>query len=286
MLAQFPAEASDFLTSIRPRDVGQIPMHPLDRCLDLFYLNIGEHFTTTLSPSSSDELLIAAASPYLVAGDDNNLLEIFEAAHSVVLAVLATPQCAELATKHLPFYIDALFSAFPNNLSARQFRLAFKTLVRITLTPSSVSISDHLLPIVLLEMVHKRALQASTEPLPQPFDPKLPPDGVSSPTVSEQTVLVLSLIDSLCYLSPPLLKEWLPLTAGIIQRIPDQEMKYVCQDRFWEAMSSGEMDVERAALCVAWWTTEGGRERTLLERDPPEERQYMMSGGLGLDSKL
>lgn len=90
--------------------MGQIPEHPLERCLDLFFLNTVEHFTLVLSPKSNEELLMSAALPYLAKGGDNRLLEIFEAAHSVVLAVLASPKSAELAAKHLPYYIENLFA--------------------------------------------------------------------------------------------------------------------------------------------------------------------------------
>lgn len=41
-------------------------------------------------------------------------------------------------------------------------------------------------------------------------------------------------------------------------------MRKVCQERFWDALSSGEMDVERANFCVTWWSTRGGREMVLF----------------------
>lgn len=287
VLAQDRAEARGFLMAIRPHTFGQIPVHPLDRCLDLFYLNTSEHLTVVLPMNLNDELLIAAASPYLEAGGDHNLIEIFEAAHSVVLAVFATPFCTELTVKHLPFYIDALFSNFPHTLSARQFRLAFKTLIRITATPSALSASQPLLPSILLELVHERASKASVEPLPSSTTTSSTLDNTDSSRLSEQAVWILGLIDSLCFLPLPVLREWLPLTADKIQSIPDESMKNVCLERFWEALSSGEMDVERAAFCVAWWTTQGGRDRTLLsDTSVGETEQYLMSGALGLDSKL
>lgn len=286
VIAQYQANTQAFLQAIRPPNVGQIPLHPLDRCLDLFYLNTAEHFTVALAPNLNDELLITVASPYLTAENNFDLHELFEAAHSAILAVFATPQCAELAARHLPFYIDALFSAFPHTLSARQFRLAFKTVIRITSIPSSISINDPLLPTVLLDMVHERALNASVDPLPQAEDGTSSLGNTKTTSLSEQAILILSLIDSLCYLSIPLLQDWLPITADIVQRIPNQDMKYVCQERFWEAMNSGDMDVERAVLCVAWWTTQGGRERTLFGDEPSTDTKYMMSGGLGFDSKL
>jgi hypothetical protein len=110
ILAQYPELTENFLTSIKPSELGQIPAHPLDRCLDLYFLNTSELFTTVISPKFSEDVLIQAALPYLPAGGNNHLLEIFEAAHSLVLAVFAIPNNAAVAAKHLPFYIDNLFA--------------------------------------------------------------------------------------------------------------------------------------------------------------------------------
>lgn len=63
-----------------------------------------------LSPQANEDLLLSAAFPYLAAGANSLLLEIFEAAHSVVLVVFAIAHNSELAAKHLPFYIDNLFA--------------------------------------------------------------------------------------------------------------------------------------------------------------------------------
>lgn len=110
ILTQYPDLAENLLRSIKPNELGQIPGHPLERCLDLFFLNTAELFTIVLSEKASEELLISAAVPYLAAGANKHLLEIFEAAHSVVLAVFAIPKNGAIAAKHLPFYIDNLFA--------------------------------------------------------------------------------------------------------------------------------------------------------------------------------
>lgn len=109
ILHSYPLQAEAFLREVRPAELGRLPAHPLDRCHDLYFLNIAEHFTLVASPQTNEDLLIAAAVPYLSAGNDPRLLEIFEAAHSVMLAVLATPRNTELSAKHIPFYIEALF---------------------------------------------------------------------------------------------------------------------------------------------------------------------------------
>lgn len=76
-------------------------------------MNTSEHFALILPPLANEELIIAAATPYLAAGGNNHLLEIFEAAHSVVLAVFSAPQNADMTAKHLPFYVDNLFAVGP-----------------------------------------------------------------------------------------------------------------------------------------------------------------------------
>jgi hypothetical protein len=45
------------------------------------------------------------------------------------------------------------------------------------------------------------------------------------------------------------------------------------------------MDVDRAAACVAWWTSRGGREHVMFGA-PPEEQEYTMSGALPSETKL
>lgn len=94
-------------------------MHPLERCLDLYFLNTAEHFTLVLPPLTNEELLVSAATPYLAAGGNNHLLEIFEAAHSVMLAVLIAPQSIDVTAKHLPFYVDALLKVCSTKLTTR-----------------------------------------------------------------------------------------------------------------------------------------------------------------------
>lgn len=113
VLANYPSEANNFLQSIAPTLTGRIPEHPLDRQLDLFFLNVAEHFTLVLPPAVNETLLVAAAAPYLVTGGNIHLLPIFEAAHSVMLAVFSAPQNVAVTSRHLPFYVDALFKVLP-----------------------------------------------------------------------------------------------------------------------------------------------------------------------------
>ena len=121
ILSAYAPEAEAFIKEIQPGNLGHIPRHPVDRCLDLFFLNTAEHFTMVLSSRTNEGLLTAAASPYLAHGGNNNLLDIFEAAHSVMLAVFSAPQNAAIAAKQLPFYVDALFKV--NRHLLRAFKL-------------------------------------------------------------------------------------------------------------------------------------------------------------------
>lgn len=109
VLSDYPVQAEAFLTEIQPAQPGHIPEHPLDRCYDLFFLNTAEHFTLCLSPNTNEQLLVATARTYLGIGGDQRLLEIFEAAHSVMLAVLSAPQNVDLTIQYMPSYVDALF---------------------------------------------------------------------------------------------------------------------------------------------------------------------------------
>ncbi|ORX94292.1 hypothetical protein BCR34DRAFT_608312 [Clohesyomyces aquaticus] len=291
ILSGYPSHADKFLKSIAPQQLGHIPRHPLDRILDLYFLNTAEHFTLVLSPSTNESLLVVSAVPYLAAGGNHSMLPIFEAAHSVMLSVLSTPQSADVTAKHLPFYIDALFSVFPHNLSPRQFRLAFKTLMRVTAPPSPLSASHPDLPATLLELVFHRALSAPTAPLP-PDETALALQGSDAPPppLSEQAVLALTLIDTLPFLPVPLLEEWMPLCAELLNAIEEDVVREAVKERFWEVLVDGEMDAERSGVAVAWWGTRGGREEVLWGREGGRrgksgvqgqgEGEVLMSGGL------
>lgn len=172
---------------------------------------------------------------------------------------------------------------FPDNLSPRQFRLAFKNLIRVVSPPSKIAGAQPLLAATLLELVHERALHAPQIPLPTnpaAIQSPLPDSGdVVIPQHSEQAVLISTLTDALPALSLDLLDEWLPLTAGLINHVSDAAMREDCKRHFWETLVGGEMDPERSQICVAWWTSRGGREMVLLG-DPSMKDEYTMSGAL------
>ncbi|KAG6999343.1 hypothetical protein G7Y79_00035g070150 [Physcia stellaris] len=109
VLSGYPIQAEAFLRDIQPVEIGRIPQHPLDRCHDLYFLNTSEHFPLILSMQTNEDLLVKAATPYLGLGGDPRLVEAFEAAHSVMLAVFAAPKNTDLTIRHLRPYFDALF---------------------------------------------------------------------------------------------------------------------------------------------------------------------------------
>jgi hypothetical protein len=198
-----------------------------------------------------------------------------------MLSVLAAPQNADLTAKVLPFYVESLFASFPRNLSPRQFRFAFKALMQISTPPNPLSSSQPMMAETLLELLHYRTSGALTTPLPPSLAIKSEADAkVQEVPLSEQAVLLLTLLDALPNVTLSVLEEWLPLAADLLNHIQDRGMREHCKKRFWEVLEGGEMDVERSAVCVSWWSTRGGRERVLFSDQG--ERGPFMSGGLGV----
>lgn len=285
ILGAYPPDVEVFLRSVQPPHPGTVAEHPLDRNLDLFFLNTAEHFTLTLDTRFTAEVLVPVVTSYLAAGGKGPLLQVFEAAHSVTLAVFSAPQNAEATVANLPFYVDSLFRVFPRNLSARQFRLAFKTLLKLTSPPSSLAETQPMMPAVLLDLLHERAAHAETTPIP--IHPGAPEGAIETPVpLSEQAVLTLTIIDGLTQIPLDLLDEWLPITADLIHEVQDWNMREHCKEHFWYVLvESGELDPERSRVCHAWWSTAGGKEWILYGRD----EAAMMSGGAGgdeIESKL
>lgn len=101
--------AEAYLRDIQPAELGKIPQHPLDRCMDVCFLNTAEQLTPILGSTAASDLMILAASPYLGIDGDPRLLEAFEAAHSVMLAIFAAPHNLDLAAVQLEPYSQVLF---------------------------------------------------------------------------------------------------------------------------------------------------------------------------------
>jgi len=277
ILNQFPVQAESFLAAVKSAQPGTIPAHPLDRLHDLFFLNTAEHLTLALRPEANQELLVNTAMPYITTHGDTRLNELYEAAHSVLLAVFASPQNGRVAAQHLPFYVETLLHSFPSSLTPRQFRLAIKSITQVAAPHSTVFVAMPALQEIIMEMLNSRLPQASEVPIPASDSALVE----SNHPQSEKSVVLFSMIDSLSFLPVTLLEDWLFLTAEALQTLTDTVQRSECQGRLWEVLSSGEMDVERAALCVAWWTSRGGKELVLYGQDAME-----MSGALTAESKL
>ncbi|KAF2456522.1 hypothetical protein BDY21DRAFT_322876 [Lineolata rhizophorae] len=313
ILTQYPQQSDAFIHAIAPSSLGSIPSHPLDRTLDLFFLNTVEHFTLALSPQATDTLVLPAARPYLTVASaaasapdrpSSSLLPLFEAAHAAVLALLSAPAAAEQLGApggggggggFLPFYVDTLFAMFPGGLSPRQFRLAFRTLMRVAAPPAPLAVRQPEFAEVLVEMVRRRAETAGTEPLAQQ-GARAQAQGDAS--LTPQSVLVLALLDALPFLPPPALDEWLPEAARLVRSVRPEQARDACAARLWEVLLGGEMDPERALVCVAWWEGRGGRDLVFGEAEgdgvvavgnAAGDEGLMMSGGLPVrerESKL
>lgn len=285
VLGAYPLEVERVLHAMAPTSVGTVATHPLDRTLDLFFLNTAEHFTLTVPANVTVNLLVPTVTSYLAAGGKGALLPVFEAAHSVTLAIFSAPQNEEATMANLPFYVESLFRVFPKDLSTRQFRLAFKTLLKLTSPPSPLAITHPMMPAVLLDLLHERAAYAETTP--RPILPGSPEGALETPVpLSEQAVLTLTVIDGLTQVPLDVLDEWLPITADMIHDVQEANMREHCKEHFWHILvSSGELDPERSRVCHAWWSTSGGKEWILYGRD----NATMMSGGAGddvVESKL
>jgi hypothetical protein len=280
---------SAFLKSILPPDRPGIPNNPMNRTLDLYYLNTVEHLPLSLSPELNEALIIRLASRYLASDlpptlGSPLLAALYESAHAATLSVLSCPHNAVLTARLAPSYAETLFVAFPTRITPRQFRLAFRTLMQILSPPFPIYATHPALAETLLEMVRFRALQADLRS--QPFEAAVGSVGGTGPgsteeVISEQAALVLTLIDALPFLSLPIVEDWMTLTAKTMHHIADPAMRELARGRFWDVLVSGEMDVERAALGVAWWGTKGGRELVLLGVSGPDSQEKpMMSGAI------
>ncbi|KAH9898932.1 hypothetical protein F4778DRAFT_741621 [Xylariomycetidae sp. FL2044] len=323
ILTRYPDACVAFLRETLPPPPPQthagVPF-PASQALALFYLNTAEHLTLALPTPACEELVVAPAAAYLSpscwllspANTPPSALtrELFEAAHAALLSALSCPQHGDLAASLIPFYVEALLSAFPARVSPRQFRLAFRAVVRMAGPPHPLSASHPDLAETLLEMLRFRSEEASTIPIlphsstslltstPAPGShPNVTADvdnrgdgrrqgqqQQQEPVLSEQATLVLALIDALPYLPLPVVEDWLARAADAANRIRDPGMRETARRRLWDVLASGEMDVERAAVGVSWWGTGGGREMVSGhgkgEGEEGEGMSMMMSGAL------
>lgn len=278
-LARYAEASIAFLRATMPSSTTSIPTHALPRALDLFFLNTAEHLPLNLPAEACESLIVQPATAYLSNHGPNSkkVVELFEAAHAAVLSVLSCPQNGPIAVRMAPFYAEALLESFPSHISPRQFRLAFSTLMQILSPPFPVSATQPELAETLLEMVRFRVAMADQRMLAATQNTQ---DQAAAPPMSEQSALVLTLIDALPYLSLPILEEWMEMAARVLHEISDAMLQEAVKYRFWEILGSGEMDVERAAVGVAWWGTKGGRELVLFGPNQGNPQELVMSGAI------
>lgn len=273
VISRFASASELLLQETRPSNPTVLSSSYIQRTLDLFYLNLAEHLPLILSTEACDELAIKPALSYLSHDGPMNpsTVELFEAAHSAILSVLSCPQHSALTIRMAPFYIVKLFESFPRLVSPRQFRVAFKTVMQIVSPPFPIAAMEPQMTETLLEMLRGHMEHADTAPLPQEIFARDAAAGAVQEALSEQSALTLTLVDSLPFLPLPLVEEWLTISGQAVNEIADAGLRETVKKRFWDILVSGEMDVERAAIGVAWWGTKGGRDLVLYGRsaDPP-----------------
>ncbi|KOS19383.1 Peroxisomal biogenesis factor 8 [Escovopsis weberi] len=275
VLGRFPLAAEALLRQTRPCD--EIPSRHVCRTFDLFYLNLAEHLPLALPTEACDALIIKPATNYLSHGGAMTpfMVELFESSHSAILAVLSCPQHSALTISITPFYIVKLLESFPDRISPRQFRLAFKTVMQIVSPPFPIAAMEPHMSETLLEMLLNSISKASPTLLPNPAPDQPQPGPADGPggggardahvpePFSAQSALTMALVDALPFLPLPLMSEWLTTTAKTLNKITETKLRAPVKQRFWDILVNGEMDVERAAMGVSWWGTHGGRELVL-----------------------
>ncbi|ENH64236.1 Peroxisomal biogenesis factor 8 [Fusarium oxysporum f. sp. cubense race 1] len=269
-----------FLQEFRPSEDASTSTTYLQRTLDLFYLNLSEHLPLSLPTDACDALIIKPAIAYISheGPTTQNMVEIFESAHSAILSTISCPQHSPLTIELTPFYIALLFNSFPQHISSRQFRVAFKTVMQIVSPPFPIAELEPQLSETLLEMLRASISTASTSLLPPTADivAQAAMEETQEERHSQQSSLALALVDSLPYLPLPLVEEWFTIAAQAMNEIEDPVLREPVKQRFLQILVSGELDVERAAIGVAWWGTRGGRTLILGASAEPA----MMSGAL------
>ncbi|PFH56660.1 hypothetical protein XA68_16180 [Ophiocordyceps unilateralis] len=274
---------NDFLRNLQQSGVAMLPASHLERTLDLFYLNLAEHVPLALSTEACETLIVKPAEVYLSHQGPMSpmMVELFESAHSAILSVLSCPQHSPLTMETAPAYIVKLFQSFPRQISVRQLRVAFQTIMEIVSPPFPIAGLRPELSETLLEMLRCLIPSASSAPLDARHNS--PRWRATSQTqdqsvrFSEQSALVMTLVDSLPFLPIRLVEEWLTVAAQLMNGIADPALRTPVRKRFLDILGNGDLDVERAAIGVAWWGTKGGREAVLFGRHGDG---LMMSGAM------
>ena len=258
LLAPHQIDSIQFLNSIYPPQAGRIPVSSFHRNLDLFYMNVSEHFSLKLPKNLLVKLIAKPATPYLCPPPDIGTAYV-EAAHSTYLMLLAAPNAGPFIDDLMPTYITTLFQVFPERISPAQFKIAFRSLIQYTTSPSPISRTHPELYNTLLELLNDHARHASVEVL----DPPPVPTSASVPhqsyvPLSAQAHYLLALLACMPHIPYYEMEEWLDHALEITQSIEDQVMQNHIYERFMDLLLGNEMDSTRAACCHHWWATRSG----------------------------
>ncbi|PHH73625.1 hypothetical protein CDD80_3669 [Ophiocordyceps camponoti-rufipedis] len=274
VLTRYPMETRSFLLSLWQDGVGMAPASHLERILDLFYLNFSEHVPLVLSTATCETFIVKPAEAYISHQGpmSSTIGDLFESGHSAVLSVLSCPRHSRLTMEMAPLYMAKLFESFPCHISARQFRVAFQTIMEMVSPPFPIAGLRPDLSETLLEMLRSVMASASNVPLENSSRRRVT-SLAGQDGFSERSALVMTLVDSLPFLPLPIVGEWLTIAARSMNDIDDEALRAPVRDRFLDVLANGDLDVERAAVAVAWWGTGGGREAVLSGNS-------MMSGAI------
>ncbi|KAI6030700.1 hypothetical protein F5J12DRAFT_918847 [Pisolithus orientalis] len=221
--------------------------HPVQRAKKAFALSTIEQLIPVLPTSGIETYVLPFCSPHL---DDARYHDVFEAAHSVVLAIFShyhhtqvtsstSPSGAEREPERamspaimVPFYTRCLIeNSAKDRLNASQLRLAFAALVK-----SASASGDHALAWFCIDSL-------------------LTACRASSPAFDEDRVhrLYLALVSSVSSLPLDLLSRALLEVDGIIEGVENDDIK---RDELLEALfqeiinNVGDAEKEFA---VCWW---------------------------------
>ncbi|KAG0215402.1 hypothetical protein BGX28_010107 [Mortierella sp. GBA30] len=112
------------LKAMMPR--AELGFHdPVMESRTLFFMNILERSMIAIDEQFLENLLLPMVYPYLLKNDQRDL---FESAHSVVMAVFLTRK--RIAKNVAPFYSNLLLQHFPQEINIDQLRAAFTTMIR------------------------------------------------------------------------------------------------------------------------------------------------------------
>ncbi|GAA6050173.1 hypothetical protein JCM3770_000437 [Rhodotorula araucariae] len=266
-----PSPAEELVRSLQPAKSG-----PHDRAVEraaaTFWMNTAEQVMYALGDEYVEYAVLKGCRPYL---DDAKYRDSFEAAHSVILAVLATgKRCVpDLA----PWYTALLLQSYPAVLSATQLRLAYATTVGAVTTAGDDALAWWCIEELLARI---DALPLSTpvaeEPAPRPplrdlaDNTVLPaaeaaaPDADAAVSPREERALALPRGALLLVLAALLPSVSLALLARLLDALEARvrleprgsDGRAALVETTFEVLGVG-MDAVKRAEGVRWWLERG-----------------------------